>query len=106
MSAETNELSLTILLGFEKFLKAHVMPYIHLIPIVQPCSFQVLVIHVEPQRMNEVQTDLRSSTEAGNVARVSRNFWVKKNHMKARVFDNQVLIHHSRCPMMPVEIHS
>ena len=106
VSTESDKLSLTIHLPSQESFKAVVIPYIHLIPVVQPRPLQMSVIQLETKGMNEVQTDLRSSTKAGDVASVRGYFRMNKNHVEAGILDNPMLIHDERSSVLALEMVS
>ncbi len=72
---------------------------IHLMPIVQSRSFQMLVIDLKSQGMNEVQSHLGSAAQACDVSGVGRNLGLVQDHMKRRIryglvgFFRDVVVH-------------
>ncbi len=78
--------------SFQKGIKALMVTNIHLLPVIQPCPLEMLVIGLESQRVDEVETQFRRAAKPGDVPRVGRNFGLVEDNVKARVFDD---LHHT-----------
>ena len=76
--------------AFQKGLKVVMMSDVHLTPVIQPCPFEVFVIHPEPEWVNQVQPDLRRSAQSRDVSRVGRDLRLMEDHMEGWVFDDTV----------------
>ena len=68
----------------KKILKAVVVVYVQLVPVIQPRALHALVVNGKPQRMNEVERSTRGGAGAGNIARVLGNLRLVKNDVNVR----------------------
>ncbi len=50
--------------------------------VVQPGAAQALVVHVEAQRLDQMQVAATVGAQPDNVAGIRRNFWLKKDDVK------------------------
>ena len=76
----------------QKGIKALMVTNIHLLPVIQPCPLEMLVIGLESQRVDEVETQFRRAAKPGDVPRVGRDLRLVKDNVKAGVFDD---LHHT-----------
>ena len=89
MRAEGDQLSLALFLSpLQEGFEVDVMPDIHILPIVKPGSFQILVIQMKAKGVDQMQGYLRSPAQAGNIARIGRDFGLIENDMKRRIYDS------------------
>jgi len=58
------------------------VPDINPAPVVKTGSFQVLVIHLETQRMNQVERKLGGAAKPRDIARIGRDLRLMKHDMK------------------------
>jgi hypothetical protein len=64
---------------------------INLLPVIQPCPLEMLVIHLEAQGMDQVQPYFSGSAQAGNVSRVGWYFRLVKHYMEVGIVDYSML---------------
>ncbi len=57
-----------------KILQTVVVGDIQLVPVIQPCAFQLFVVYGEAHGADEMQRSPRGGAGAGDVARILRNF--------------------------------
>jgi hypothetical protein len=55
--------------------------HIHVLPVVQARTLQTLIIYIESQRFNQMQSCTGCCTGTGNVSGVRRDFRFYKNDM-------------------------
>ena len=63
---------MTALVFLEEFREAVVIGDVQLVPVVQTCTFQVLVADLEAQRTDEVQSCSRNGAGSGDISRILR----------------------------------
>ena len=83
-------LLITPFLAVQEIFKVGVVPDIHLRPVVQPGSFEVFVVHLKSEGVDQMQPYLSSPAQASDVPCVVRDFRLVEGYVKCRVFDNPV----------------
>lgn len=71
--AETDYSALSLLLTFQKGLKAGMVSHVHLVPVVETGPPEMTVIHAEAEGMNKVEPQFRRPAQSRNISRVIRN---------------------------------
>lgn len=74
----------------QEIFKVGVVPDIHLRPVVQPGPFEVFVVHLKSEGVDQMQPYLSSPAQTGDVPCVVRDFRLVEGYVKCRVFDNPV----------------
>jgi hypothetical protein len=60
------------------------VPDIDPAPVVKTGSFQVLVIHLETERVNQMETQLGGAAKPRDIARIGRDLGLMEHDMKER----------------------
>jgi hypothetical protein len=58
------------------------VPDIDPTPVVKTGSFQVLVIHLETERVNQMETQLGGAAKPRDIARIGRDLGLMEHDMK------------------------
>ena len=72
MTAEAQQLGVFIHI-VQKSIKIRMMLHINLWPVIEPGPLQMLVVHTEPQGMDQVELHLGRTTKPSDIAGVGRN---------------------------------
>jgi hypothetical protein len=60
---------------------------IHLVPVIQPGSFKVSIVHPEAKGMNEMKFQLGRTAEPGYISGIGRDFRLVKRDLKPWFFN-------------------
>jgi hypothetical protein len=92
MFAKSDQICLSELFSpLQENFKAFMVPYIHLMPVVQASPFEMFVVHPKAKRVYQVQPYLRSTAQSGDVSCIGWDFRLIQNNVQRGIFNDPML---------------